>query len=156
LRSGTLTARGFPKGSLQLVPIPPEAWLDATVDWWENSIVVHGTEVHGIVVRCPSPAAPKASPDEPDKPPPRRRRGRSFRELDAPFADKGARMILEGEASGPMDAARALAKHIEGKGAEEAKVKRLALLIRARVEELQIGAGQSGQSDGHSDHLTSD
>ncbi|MBW6397049.1 hypothetical protein KPL78_04275 [Roseomonas sp. HJA6] len=151
LRNGRLVARGIPAGSIETVALPTEAWADAIVDWWNSAIDIHGTEVRGILVGA-SGDARVAAPVKPDTSPSRRPRGRSFRALDAPFAELGARMVLEGKATGPMDAALALSDRLAGKKEGTTRAKRLAPLIRKCLADIERDAGQSGQTNRHSDH----
>ncbi|MBR0651993.1 hypothetical protein GXW78_20175 [Roseomonas terrae] len=134
LRCGELVARGIPEGRIQYEVIPPEAWRDVTVDWWESAIAVHGVEVRGIIV-SPVPGAVKDAPAKP-KSAAGRGRGRSYKDHDAPLVEEAVEAVICGAASGPMVAARGVADRATGRGEPESKVKRLTPRIQSRLNEL--------------------
>jgi len=134
LRGGELVARGIPEGRIQYEVIPPDAWRDVTVDWWESVIAVHGVEVRGLIV-SPAPEAVEGAPGKP-KNAASRSRGRSYGEADAPLVEEAVALILQGKATGPQNAARAVADRAKGDSKGESKVDRLTLRIQSRLKEI--------------------
>lgn len=136
LRMGTLVARGFPEGCVECVTVPREAWENLVVDWFNNTIELYGVTVRGVVV-SPVPISLTMTAQQLGPVSSQRPRGRSFRAQDAPLAEEGAQMILDGRARNPSDAARALVPRIVGDGNADSKIKRLAPRIGRRAEELR-------------------
>ncbi|WP_188968346.1 hypothetical protein [Neoroseomonas lacus] len=134
LRGGELIARGIPDGRIQYEVIPPEAWRDVTVDWWESVIAVHGVEVRGIIV-SPRPEAMEGAPGK-LKSAASRGRGRSYAEADAPLVEEAVALLIQGKATGAQNAARAVADRAKGDSKGESKVDRLTLRIQSRLKEI--------------------
>lgn len=85
LRYGYQRAKAFMPGSLEAVPVPPEWWEGASVDWVANTATAHGTPLSGVLIYAgeelvAATEAPETAQDapvearkpvpEPDHPPP--------------------------------------------------------------------------------------
>lgn len=125
LRQGELTAIGRLRGERNRQVIEADLFDDAEWDFEKNRIICYGIafgsvlvfEILNVARLTPSPA-PKSAPTS-------LRIVRGYAAKDAPLIQRMAVMISVGEASGPMDAARAVVKDAAGAGTEESKVKRL-------------------------------
>lgn len=125
LRQGELTAIGRPHGERNKQVIEADLFDEAEQDFENNRIICCGIafrsvqvfETLNLVGLTPSPA-PKSAPTP-------LQIVRGYAAKDAPLIQRMRVMISVGEASGPMDAARAVVKDAAGAGTEESKVKRL-------------------------------
>lgn len=126
LQAGELVMRGRRDGGDQ-ENVPPDMLDDAEPDFATNRVtcgsvvfrairIFEAANVTGLA-RASSPTAVSASAS------PQIVRG--YAAKDAPLIQRMATMVSTGEASGPMDAARAVVKDAAGAGTEESKVKRL-------------------------------
>jgi len=135
LQLGELVARGFQHGKSKDEPIPAAFFYAATPDYKADTVHSHGLTFYVVRIRVASDVSlePVVAMAE------GKRKRADYRDADYRLVVEMKRLVDNGDATGPMNAARAVVKKAVGNGSEDSKVKRLIL----RYEEV---SGQSGQN----------
>lgn len=135
LHAGILIGKGYTAaGQLARTSVPADWWTRVQFDLSDNSAEAHGTRVLDVLVFPgvePEASTPQEMPATSRRP--------DFSVSDAPLVAEMQALIDNGAATGPMNAARAVADRAEGKGKPDSKVKRL-------LKHFQRVSGHSGQN----------